>query len=402
MAWISKAESRRQPWESSAPKQCQPWESSAEFTDAMVRQHRPWESSASTHHQSWESSADSRQHKSWESLAPTLSDHPWISKTEVTEFLKRDLQHLESLGATPIKLLPCGSLQPRNLTDAIIATVISTSAVVGGVALIVVSAGAATPGVAAGWGALAGGTLGVGIAGTVNAGSGIHNGNFRWERWGTDVGFAAGTSLITFPTCFFGGQAVTAALIQGAKLSVNTAKGVAIAVASLTGAGIHEGSCFVKCSVEGRDPEVIELVLNGIGGMLEGGGAAYLGIRVNDPKRILEVVEIQEYDQQIRILRGIHHDDHKGFGVQHMLKQRNNAEILGVSNELKPFAKELKRIMEKGPVGYQKIGGNNLKPVYMAKNGNLFSLGISREPCMINQMNPVSANKVQWIVNICD
>lgn len=201
--------------------------------------------------------------------------------------------------------------------------------------------------------------------------------------------------MITFPTCFFGGQAITSALIQGARLSVNTAKGVAIAVASLAGAGIHEGSCFVKCSVEGRDPEVIELVLNGIGGMLEGGGAAYLGIRVHDPKRVLEVVEIQEYDQQIRILRGMH-KDHKGFGVTHMINQRNNAEILGVSNE--SFAKELKRIIEKGPVGYVKV--KNPKPVYMAKSGRLFSLGISREPCMINQMNPVSAKEVKWVVNL--
>ena len=105
--------------------------------------------------------------------------------------------------------MPAGSLQPSNLGDAIAAVCISVAAKIGGIALIVVSAGAATPGVAVAWGALSAVALGVGTSGMVNASIGVHNRKFSWESWGTDVGIAAGASLVAFPLCVIGGQAIT-------------------------------------------------------------------------------------------------------------------------------------------------------------------------------------------------
>ena len=55
--------------------------------------------------------------------------------------------------------------------------------------------------------------------------------SFNWESWGSEVGLTAAASLITFPTCFVGGQAVTGVLMQmSAKVSQNVAKAVALVI----------------------------------------------------------------------------------------------------------------------------------------------------------------------------
>ena len=89
---------------------------------------------------------------------------------------------LDGIELKPMVLLPTGSLQPANLADGIAALCMSVAAVVGGVALICVTWGTATPGVVAAWGALGGATIGTGLAGTVNASTGIHT--KRFDCWG--------------------------------------------------------------------------------------------------------------------------------------------------------------------------------------------------------------------------
>ena len=72
---------------------------------------------------------------------------------------------------TESSLLPLGSLHPTDYAEAILALVGSLTLAVGGVVVVVVTAGTATPAVLG----LAFAVSGAGIAGTVNASVGIHN-----------------------------------------------------------------------------------------------------------------------------------------------------------------------------------------------------------------------------------
>lgn len=396
MSWLSTASSVNQPWKATATAQSSsnPVEKEPKKKRSSLDV-RPWENSAArvAALQLWESAKKTDAPLRWVSQSTLSRELPWVSQSTIIRFIKDDIK---SLGGIPMTLLPCGSLQPKNLVDAIVATVVSIAAVVGGVAMIVLSCGAATPGVIAGWGAAGGGMLGIGVSGTINAGKGIHDGSFRWEQWGIDVGFAGVTSFITFPICFMGGTAITGVLLQGTRLSIGAAKSVALAAGSLVGAGIHEGSCLIKCHVEGRDPEILELVLSAVGGMLEGGGGAYLAGRIH-PANVVEVAKTSRLCRDIRILRGIHRGDHSGYGAEHMLSQHNGAEIIGVARNVKAFSKEMKKIIENGPIGFVRKG-NGSKFAFIAPNtGKYFAIGLSdSSPHMLVQMNRVSKKEIKF------
>ena len=95
------------------------------------------------------------------------------------------------------------------------------------------------------------------------------------------MGITAAASLITFPTTFFGGQAVAGVLMQmSAKVSANVAKAVATTVGGLVGSGVHSGAYVLQCSVDGRPIEPLGVVLSGVGGFFEGTSAAYLGAKL--------------------------------------------------------------------------------------------------------------------------
>ena len=95
------------------------------------------------------------------------------------------------------------------------------------------------------------------------------------------MGISAAASLITFPTCFFGGQAITSALItMSTKVTENVAKAVATTVGGLVGGGVHSGAYVLQCEVDGRPIEPLGLVLSGVGGIFEGSSAGYLGAKL--------------------------------------------------------------------------------------------------------------------------
>merc|ERR1711971_394821 len=248
------------PWENnSSSSGSKPWES-----NSSTSSNKPWESSSSSSgNKPWESTSNTSGNKPWESTANTKKQ-PWISEKEFNSWFKETFPAIKDGGTSLLNdfglkdfvLHDFGTIKIPDTAGAIAALLISAASIVGGVALIVVSAGAASPAVAAGWGALAGTVLGVGLSGTVNASMGLANKNFKWESWGTDVGITAAASLITFPTTFFGGQAVAGVLMQmSAKVSANVAKAVATTVGGLVGSGVHSGAYVLQCSVDGRPIE---------------------------------------------------------------------------------------------------------------------------------------------------
>ena len=95
---------------------------------------------------------------------------------------------------------------------------------------------------------------------------------------------AAAASLVTFPVCLVGGQAIAGVLIQGAKLSTSAAKAVATVVGGMAGSGINQGFYVLHCEIEGTEPQTLGLVLSGVGGFLEGSTAAYLGAKLISQK----------------------------------------------------------------------------------------------------------------------
>ena len=95
------------------------------------------------------------------------------------------------------------------------------------------------------------------------------------------MGITAAASLITFPACFFGGQAITGALMTiSTKVTENVAKCVATTVGLLVGSGVQSGAYVLQCEVNGRPIEPLSLVLSGVNGIFEGTSAAYLGAKL--------------------------------------------------------------------------------------------------------------------------
>jgi len=273
------------PWKSSASSSgSKPWESSSGTSGT-----KPWEStSSSSRSKPWESTSNSSGKKPWESTAITKKQ-PWIAEKKFNDWFKKTFPAIKDDGTSLLNdfglkdfvLSEFGTIIIPDTAGAIAALLISAASVLGGVALIVVSAGAATPAVAAGWGALAGTVLGVGLSGTVNASMGLANKNFRWESWGSEVGITAAASLITLPTCFFGGQAITGVLMtMSAKVTENVAKAVATTVGGIVGSGVHSGAYVLQCEVNGKPIEPLGVVLSGVGGFFEGTSAAYLGAKL--------------------------------------------------------------------------------------------------------------------------
>merc|ERR1711936_1318669 len=124
----------------------------------------PWESTSSTSGTNpWESTSNSSGTKPWESTAITKKQ-PWIAEKEFNSWFKETFPAIKDDGTSLLNdfglkdfvLSEFGTIQIPDTAGAIAALLISAASVLGGVALIVVSAGAATPAVAAGWGALAG------------------------------------------------------------------------------------------------------------------------------------------------------------------------------------------------------------------------------------------------------
>jgi len=288
------------PWESSASSSgSKPWESSSGSSgtkpwenDSSSSGSNPWENtSSSSGPKPWESTSSSSGPKPWESTAITKKQ-PWIAEKRFNDWFKKTFpvikddgtSLLNDFGLKDIVLSEFGTIVIPDTAGAIAALLISAASVLGGVALIVVSAGAASPAVAAGWGALGGTVLGVGLSGTVNASMGLtlaQGHSFRWESWGAEVGITAAASLITFPTCFLGGQAITGVLMtMSAKVSENVAKAVATTVGGVVGSGVHSGAYVLQCEVNGKPIEPVGVVLSGVGGFFEGTSAAYLGAKL--------------------------------------------------------------------------------------------------------------------------
>ena len=132
--------------------------------------------------------------------------------------------------------------------------------------------------------------------------------SFKWESWGSEVGLTAAASLITFPTCFFGGQAITGVLMQmSAKVSQNVAKAVATTVGGLVGGGVHSGSYVLQCEVDGKPIEPLGLVLSGVGGIFEGTSAAYLGAKLVvtkfNPNKGIKTMKLSQDNHNVEVFK---------------------------------------------------------------------------------------------------
>ena len=100
-------------------------------------------------------------------------------------------------------------------------------------------------------------------------------------QWLKDVGTSFLTSLVTFPVCFLGGQAVAGALLRSSvEISEKASRAIASVVGGLAGSGIHTGFHVVQCEIEGRSLETFGLLLAGVGGFFEGSSAAYIGAKL--------------------------------------------------------------------------------------------------------------------------
>ena len=134
--------------------------------------------------------------------------------------------------------------------------------------------------------------------------------SFNWESWGSEVGLTAAASLITFPTCFFGGQAITGVLMQmSAKVSQNVAKAVATTVGGLVGGGVHSGSYVLQCEVDGKPIEPLGLVLSGVGGIFEGTSAAYLGAKLVvtkfNPNKGIKTMKLSQDNHNVEVFKPV-------------------------------------------------------------------------------------------------
>ena len=136
------------------------------------------------------------------------------------------------------------------------------------------------------------------------------------------MGITAAASLITFPTCFFGGQAIAGALMtMSTKVSENVAKAVATTVGGVVGSGVHSGAYVLQCEVDGKPIEPLGVVLNGVGGFFEGTSAAYLGAKLVATK----------------------FNNYKGIKTTKFSQDNTNVEVYKVHDE---FEEALRRIDE--------------------------------------------------------
>lgn len=156
--------------------------------------------------------------------------------------------------------------------DRIIAAIISALLVSGGVAIVMVSGGLASPGLVLAQSVL----INAGVSSAVlNYSLGD---NFTWSEWGKGLAKNVAITLITFTAGFVCG-AISGVALTGV-VSEATVRGVGAIAGGLAGAGIHSGVYVLECRMKNGEITWYELTLSGLGGALSGASAGYLGASV--------------------------------------------------------------------------------------------------------------------------
>jgi hypothetical protein len=204
--------------------------------------------------------------ESWSSGSEIITSSSDII-TSSSEIFKSSDDILEYLRSHPdFQKMPPSSL------DAIIAAILSGLAIVGGVAISVLTAGAATPLTIVSSSFL----VGAGVTGMQNAVRGAVNRDFSWGDFGTEIAIQGGLTLVTFGAGYGAGNLAGIAL--AGKVSDATLKVVGGAAGALAGAGVRTGTHIVINRVQGKPITVVELVLDGVFGAIEGAMAGFLAV----------------------------------------------------------------------------------------------------------------------------
>jgi hypothetical protein len=151
-----------------------------------------------------------------------------------------------------------------------IAFVVSTTLFAGGVYVIVVTWGAATPGQVL----LIGTLMSAGSAGLTAA----TQPDFTWSNYAFRVGTSVTLSLITFGAGYGAGSCVGWAF-QSSGLSEATIQTLACFAGGLSGAVIRSGTYYVIMRIAGQRVTTVQLLVEGALGALTGAQAGLLGVQ---------------------------------------------------------------------------------------------------------------------------
>ena len=160
----------------------------------------------------------------------------------------------------------------RRHRDRIIAAIISALLVSGGVAIVMVSGGLASPGLVLAQSVL----INAGVSSAVLNYS--LDDNFTWSEWGKGLAKNVAITLITFTAGFVCG-AISGVALTGV-VNEATVRGLGAIAGGLAGAGIHSGVYVLECRMKNGEITWYELTLSGLGGALSGASAGYLGASV--------------------------------------------------------------------------------------------------------------------------
>eukprot|EP00961_Rhodomonas_salina_P090720 1220541-Rhodomonas_salina.5 len=176
-----------------------------------------------------------------------------------------------------IEMCPAIKYIDDSALEAIIAAIISGAALAGGIALTIVTAGAAVPSIALAL--IASTATTAGMVGVTYAASHM-NGSFLWSEWAKQSGVASGITVLTFGAGFAAGGAVTSLCVRHAcHLSQATVEFLAGSAGALAGAATQGSAhCLFKIA-EGGEIEGFELVVECAAGAMAGAAAGKLACK---------------------------------------------------------------------------------------------------------------------------
>lgn len=157
---------------------------------------------------------------------------------------------------------------------AIVAAIISGLSVASGVALIVVSGGATTPGLVLSSSLF----ISTGVSGLQNSITGMVNNDFDWSQWATITARSAGLTLITFSAGYGAGYLTGLSLI-GKGFTNLQIKAYGAVAGKIAGATVRTSAYIIISRNEDNGLDFFSLVMEGISGASSGGYAGFVGAK---------------------------------------------------------------------------------------------------------------------------